>query len=162
MKPPRTYEALLGWILLILGAMFTLLGLLFGILSIPMRNGDAKSFLLGGLPLMLFGAGLLCYARQRERGWDRLHTDGRAVPGELVPGATRCHWYVGFGSDGFHKRSPWSVMCIYRWKGRTYDLRSEFLWQRPRETGQQPTVYVDPDDPKRAWIDPDTLRYEIE
>lgn len=160
MKPPRTYEALLGWILLILGAVFTLLGLLIPILSIPMRNGDARSFLLGGAPLLLFGAGLLCYARLRERGWDRLRTEGRAVTGQLAPEATRHHWYVSFGSDGFRKRSPWTVLCIYRWEDGTRSVRSQFLWQKPREGEQHPTVYVDPLNPGRAWVDPDSLDYE--
>ena len=49
MRAPRCYEALLAFLLLMLGAIFSLLGLLFGALSLPVRNGDARSFLLGGL-----------------------------------------------------------------------------------------------------------------
>lgn len=161
MRSPRCYEALLAFILLMLGAIFSLLGLLFGLLSIPVRNGDAWSFLLGGLPLLVLGAGLLLWARQKERSWDHLRTEGRAVPGKLVPEATRRHWYTSFGSDGLRKRSPWTVLCIYQWEGRTYEVRSEFLWNRPAGSGQTPTVYLDPLTPKRAWIDPDSLIYEI-
>lgn len=160
-KPPRIYEALLGWILLILGGVFTLLGLAGSILAIPVRNGGAQDFALFGLPLLVFGAGLLLWARQKERSWDRLKSGGLAVQGQLIPEATRRHWYVSFGSDGFRKRSPWSVMCIYRWEGRTYFLRSEFLWRPPRETGRQPIVYLDPLNPKPAWLDPDSLQYEM-
>ncbi len=161
MKAPRTYEALLGWILLILGGVFTLMGLVWTALSLPMKSGDARDFVLGGLPLLVFGGGLLLYARQRERGWDRLRTEGRAVQGKLVPEATRHHRYVSFGSDGFRKRSPWTVMCIYRWEDGTRAVRSEFLWRKPREEEQRPTVYIDPLDPRRAWIDPETLEYEL-
>ena len=78
-----------------------------------------------------------------------------------MPEATRRHWYVSFGSDGLYKRSPWSVMCIYRWEDRTYSVRSQFLWRRPQNCGQRPTVYLDPLDPRRAWIDPETLVYEV-
>lgn len=161
MKPPKSYEALLAFILLILGGVFTLLGLAGNILSIPMRSGDTQDFALWGLPLLVFGAGLLLWTRRRERGWDRLRAEGRAVPGKLVPEATRHHWYTSFGSDGLRKRSPWTVLCIYQWEGRTYSVRSQFLWQKPWETGQQPTVYLDPLNPKRAWVDPDSLQYEI-
>lgn len=157
MKAPRTYEALLGWILLILGGVFTLIGLAGTALSLPMKSGDAWEFALFGLPLLLFGAGLLLYARKKERDWDYLRTEGRALRGELVPEATRCHWYVSFGSDGLHKRHPWSVMCIYRWENRTYSVRSEFLWRKPGETNQRPTVYIDLLDPRRAWVDPESL-----
>lgn len=160
MRPPRCYEALLGWILLILGGVFTLLGLIGEAVSMPVRNGKAGDFALWGLPLLLFGAGLLWYARRRERGWARLRTEGRAVPGRLIPEGTRRHWYVSFGSDGLYKRSPWSVMCVYRWEGRTYSVRSQFLWQKPRDGEQRPTVYLDPLDPRRAWVDPETLEYD--
>lgn len=161
MKPPRTYEALLAFLLLMMGAIFSLLGLVFQALSIPMRNGDASSFLLGGLPLLVFGGGLLLWARRKEHSWDRLRAEGRAVPGKLVPEATRRHWYTSFGSDGIRKRSPWTMLCIYQWEGKTYDLRSEFLWRKPQEGEQHPTIYLDPLDPKRAWVDPDSLQYEI-
>ena len=161
MRAPRCYEALLAFLLLMLGAIFSLLGLLFGSLSLPVRNGDARSFLLGGLPLLALGAGLLLWARRRERGWDWLKTEGRAVPGKLVLEATRHHWYTSFGSDGLRKRSPWTVLCIYQWEGKTYSVRSEFLWNRPAGSGQTPTVRLDPLVPQRAWIDPDSMIYEI-
>lgn len=162
MKPPKTYEALLAFILLILGGVFTLLGLAAAALSLPMRSGAPRDFALWGLPLLLFGAGLLWYARQRERGWARLRAEGRAVPGQLVPRAIRHHWYISFGSDGLHKRSPWTVLCIYQWEGRTYSIRSQFLWRRPREGELHPTVYLDPLNPRWAWIDPDTLQFVLE
>ncbi len=159
MKPPKSYEALLSCLLLALGAVFTLVGLVGNALSIPVRNGDTQDFALFGLPLLVFGAGLLLWSRQRERGWERLRAEGQAVPGKLVPGAVRHHRYVSFGSDGLHKRSPWTVLCIYRWENRTYSVRSQFLWSPPREDGQ-PTIYIDPLHPTRAWIDPESLQYE--
>ena len=140
MKPPKTYEALLAFILLILGGVFTLLGLAAAALSLPMRSGAPRDFALWGLPLLLFGAGLLWYARQ----------------------AIRHPWSISFGSDGLHKRSPWTVLCIYQWEGRTYSIRSQFLWRRPREGELHPTVYLDPLNPRWAWIDPDTLQFVLE
>ena len=160
MKPPKSYEALLAFLLLLLGGIFTLLGLIGAVLTLPMRSGDAQDFALWGLPLLLFGAGLLWYARRRECVWSRLRTEGRAVPGQLVPQATRRHWYTSWGRDGLRKRNPWTVMCIYHWEGRTYSVRSQFLWREPSQTGQSPTVYLDPLNPQRAWMDPETLIYE--
>ena len=52
-------------------------------------------------------------------------------------------------------------MCIYRWEERTYCVRSQFLWRKPGGFEQRPTVYLDPLDPRRAWIDPETLVYEV-
>ena len=161
MKPPKSYESLLAVILLILGGVFTLLGLAAEVLPLPMRGGEPQDFALWGLSLLLFGAGLLWYARRRERVWARLRTEGRAVQGKLVPEATRRHWYTGWGSDGLRKRNPWTVMCIYRWEERTYSVRSQFLWCKPGDFEQRPTVYLDPLDPRRAWIDPETLAYEV-
>ena len=126
-----------------------------------MRNGDSSSFLLGGLPLLALGGGLLLWARRKERDWYRLRTEGRAVPGRLVPEATRHHWYTSFGSDGLRKRSPWTVLCTYQWEGKTYSVRSEFLWKRPAGTDQRPAVYLDPLAPQRSWVEPDSLSYEI-
>lgn len=161
MKPPKSYESLLAVILLILGGVFTLLGLAAEVLPLPMRGGEPRGFALWGLPLLLFGAGLLWYARRRERLWARLRTEGRAVQGKLVPEATRRHWYTSWGSSGLRKRNPWTVMCIYRWEERTYCVRSQFLWRKPGGFEQRPTVYLDPLDPRRAWIDPETLVYEV-
>ena len=142
MKPPKSYESLLAFILLILGGVFTLLGLAAEVLPLPMRGGEPRDFALWGLPLLLFGAGLLWYARRRERLWAR-------------------HWYTSWGSGGLRKRNPWTVMCIYRWEERTYCVRSQFLWRKPGGFEQRPTVYLDPLDPRRAWIDPETLAYEV-
>ena len=161
MRPPRCYEALLGFLFLVMGGVFSLLGLVDFFLSIPMRSGDAHVFLVGGLPMLLAGGFLLWKARQMERTWERLRTEGRAVSGELVPEATRHHWYTGWGSDGLHKRHPWTVLCIYRWEGRTYSVRSQFLWQEPAAGRQHPTVWLDPMAPKRAWVDPGSLQYVL-
>ena len=74
MKPPKSYETLLAFLLLLLGGIFTLLGLIGAVLTLPMRSGEAQDFTLWGLPLLLFGAGLLWYARRRECVWSRLDT----------------------------------------------------------------------------------------
>lgn len=157
MKAPKSYPSLLALLFLILGGVFSLLGLL----PLPMRSGSARRFLIGGLPLLLAGILLLWYARKTERSWERLRAEGQSVPGQMAPEATRFHWYTHWGSDGLRKRSPWTVLCVYCWEGRIYSVRSQFLWRQPRQIGQHPTVYLDSRNPKRAWIDPDTLAYEV-
>ena len=49
MKPPKSYESLLAFILLILGGVFTLLGLAAEVLPLPMRGGEPRDFALWGL-----------------------------------------------------------------------------------------------------------------
>ena len=50
MKPPKSYETLLAFLLLLLGGIFTLLGLIGAVLTLPMRSGEAQDFTLWGLP----------------------------------------------------------------------------------------------------------------
>lgn len=161
MKPPKCYEGLFALVFLTLGGVFSLLGLVGEALSMPTRGGEPLSFLLGGLPMLLFGIGLLWSARRKELRWSRLRSEGQAVPGQVAPGSIRCRWYTSWGSDGFRKRNPWSLVCLYRWEGRSYSVTSQLLWERPCEEGQAPTIYLDPRNPRQAWVDPESLKYEV-
>lgn len=163
MKPPRTYRAIIALVLLALGGVFTLLGVLGAFaVPIPMRSGEAWMFLPVGLILLAAGVVLVLSLGRTKRLQARLRVEGVPVPGRVT--AIRYHKYTSYGSDPdfvSYKRSPWTVTCEYQWERQTYTVRSPLLWDKPRAEDQQPTVYLDPNRPRRAFLDPESLRYEI-
>ena len=56
-------------------------------------------------------------------------------------------------------RSPWTVYCEYDWAGKTYSIRTEYLWKQPSPNSPDLTVALDPAAPQRAVVDTQTLRY---
>jgi len=144
-------------VFLVLGGLGLLFILLYGlglVVSIPMRNGEPWMFGAAGF-LLLFMA-LICLMIVRRRGLrrEKLRTGGWPVQGRIV-GIT-CHTTVNYGCQ----RHPWTVLCEYRYEGQTYTVRSAFLWERPRESDQAPKIFLDQTRPRRAWVDPSSLRYE--
>ncbi len=162
MKPPRFFRTFPAVVLLALGTVFTLLGALgVSAVPIPMRSGEAWMFLPIGLVLLAAGVVLALSVRRTKRLQVRLRAEGVPVPGRVT--AIRYHRYTSYGTDPdfvAYKRSPWTVSCEYQWEGQTYTVRSSLLWQRPCAEGQQPAVYVDPNHPKKAFLDPGSLQYE--
>ena len=83
-----------------------------------------------------------------------------ALPGRVL--AVERHAFVTWNVDSFTtlpgRSCPWFVRCGYTLGGREYAVTSEFLWREPLENSPALTVYADPARPRRAWVDPDTLR----
>ena len=161
MKEPKSVWEILAPILLILGALFALLGALgLAGISIPMRSGLQEDFFLIGAGLLAAGGlcALAAWGKRRRQTW--LRENGRAVPGEVT--AVRHHTTINYGAVKGRRRSPWSVECRYTWDGQTYTARTPLLWEKPAKGGQRPLVYLDPERPRRAAVDPDSVRMETE
>lgn len=160
LKRPESYFDMLAVILTPLGAFFALLGILGRFVPLPMRGGESWVFLPAGLALLAAGGLCALLARARRRRTARLRAEGRAVPGRVV--SVKEHVWVNWntGSLAPRRRSPWTVRCEYLWEGEPYFTASALLWDRPRESGRRPAVYVDPQNPRRAWVDPESLEYE--
>lgn len=159
MKSPRTRRMILAWVFLALGAAFTLIGLLSFVISIPTRNGDARDFLPLGVLLLIAGSILALSAHWYSRTAARLQAEGRSVPGTLLQ--IQKHPFIRFNQSFYRKSHPWSVRCSYNWEGVTYQIRSELLWREPAPDSQRPTVFLDPERPKRAFVDPESLQYKL-
>lgn len=138
-----------------LGLIFLLLYGLGLAVDIPMRSGEPWMFGAAGLSLLFAALVCLMIVWRRGRRREKLRTGGWPVQGRIV-GMT-CHTAVNYGNQ----RHPWTVLCEYQYEGQTYTVRSTFLWDRPRESGQTPKIFLDQTRPRRAWVDPDSLQYEI-
>ncbi len=137
-----------------LGLSFLLLYGLWLAVDLPMQNGEPWMFGAAGLLLQFAALVCLLIARRRGRRRERLRACGLPVRGRIV-GVT-CHTFVNYGNQ----RHPWTVLCEYQYEGQTYTVRSTFLWDRPRESGQTPKIFLDQTRPRRAWVDPESLQYE--
>ena len=58
------------------------------------------------------------------------------------------------------RNSPWSAVCGYTWGGRDYTVSTGLLWGEPQE-GAEVLVWLDPDRPGRAFVDPDSVRLDL-
>ena len=130
--------------------------LIFGlgcIITIPMRSGEP--WMLGVIGLLLLFAAIPCtliaQLQGRRREW--LRCGGFPVQGRVVK--VRRHLSVNYGSQ----RHPWTVLCQYRYEGQTYTVRSTFLWTQP--AGQKVKIFLDPERPGQAWVDPKSLEYAV-
>ena len=152
MKRPDCKSALFAVIFGVIGGVFLAVGLV--LLSAGKGGLSALIFFeIGVLFLMAFGFCLM-YADLLRRQWDKLRWKGTAVEGRVAETVrhTALHWMGQF---------PWSVLCTYQWEGKEYTVRSCLLWTQPRSAGTV-TVKLDPQKPRRAWVDTESMRVEIE
>ena len=160
-RVPRSMAGLLTVLLTGMGAVFALIGAVFVGLGVPVKGGSPWFFVTLGL--VLLGAGGVCalvQSRQR-REQKRLRTEGVPLPGRVLE--VQRHPFITWNVDNFvtlpGQHSPWTLRCAYTLDGREYTVSSGFLWQEPLADSPGLTVYADPARPRRAWVDPDTLRY---
>ena len=103
---------------------------------------------------------LACLARRRSQA--RLRREGTAVSGTVR--SVRHHIFVTWNTQSFvnvpGRNSPWSAVCGYTWGGRDYTVSTGLLWGEPQE-GSEVLVWLDPDRPGRAFVDPDSVRLDL-
>lgn len=160
-RAPRSMAGLLTVLLTGMGAVFALIGAAFLGLGVPVKGGSPWFFVTLGL--LFLGAGGMCalvWSRQRKEQ-KRLRAEGVPLPGRVLE--VRRHPFITWNVDNFvtlpGQHSPWTLRCAYTLDGREYTVSSELLWQEPLADSPGLTVYADPARPRRAWVDPDTLRY---
>ena len=147
MGRPNSRAELCAWVLGLMGAFF----LLFGGAVLPI---GAALLAAGG------GCALACLARRRSQA--RLRREGTAVSGTVR--SVRHHIFVTWNTQSFvnvpGRNSPWSAVCGYTWGGRDYTVSTGLLWGEPQE-GAEVLVWLDPDRPGRAFVDPDSVRLDL-
>ena len=160
-RTPGSMAGLLAVVLTGMGAVFALIGAAFLGLGVPVKGGSPWFF--AALGLVLLGAGGACaLVRSRQRREQRrLRSEGVPLPGRVLE--IQRHPFITWNVDNFvtlpGQHAPWTLRCGYTLDGREYIVSSGLLWQEPLAHSPGLTVYADPTRPRRAWVDPDTLRY---
>lgn len=162
MDPPSSFSGLFSRILIPMGIFFSLLGLIGALMSFPMKNGEAWFFFPIGIILLFLGCVCALFTVWSKGYRNRLLSQGQAVQGTII--SVRHYMFINWNITSLTtipgKNAPWLMKCHYTWEGEDYAVRSPLLWNRPCE-GQFPTIYIDPDRPNLAVVDPDSIRYEI-
>ena len=162
MEPMKSVSGLCALLFGLIGGAFVLMGAVFGLLKVPVRGAVHSGWAfvplgLAGLLLALACAGLACRRHRREAS---LRAAGVPVAGAVVQ--VRKYWWINWNTDSFvnwpGKCSPWVVRCSYEYQGQTYQVNSCLLWREPAPGEQRPVVYVDPNCPRLAFVDADTIR----
>ena len=163
MGRPNSRAELCAWVLGLMGAFFLLFGGAVLLWYIPVGGaGPDWAFLPIGAALLAAGGGcaLACLARRRSQA--RLRREGTAVSGTVR--SVRHHIFVTWNTQSFvnvpGRNSPWSAVCGYTWGGRDYTVSTGLLWGEPQE-GAEVLVWLDPDRPGRAFVDPDSVRLDL-
>lgn len=146
----------LEMVVIVLDALAAVFLLLFGLLklfTIPMRGGEPWMFGVTGLLLLFAAIPCTVIARRQGRRRKWLRRSGFPAQGRVIK--VTCHRCVNYGNQ----RHPWTVLCQYRYEGETYMVRSTFLWEEP--AGSAAKIFLDQERPGRAWVDPESLQYEM-
>lgn len=157
LRRPASRLELVAIVLFALAFVFLLIFGLGYIIAIPMRSGEPQMLGVTGLLLLLAAAPCTLIAQFQGRRREWLRCSGFPVQGQILK--TTCHITVSYGSVRTRQRHPWTVLCQYRYEGQTYTVRSTFLWAKP--VGQKAKIFLDPDRPRQAWVDPESLTYEV-
>ena len=161
-NPPEFLSKLLALVLGGIGAAFVLLGGLFTWMDLPVRGGGGWTFSTLGLFLLVAAGLCLVWYRRRKALCRRLQERGVRVEsiGCSVEKWVWITWNVRSLTNIPGENSPWVVRCRYIWGGKTYTVTSGLLWTQPAPV-QYPVIYVDPEHPRRAYLDPDTLSFFV-
>ena len=163
MRQPQTIWSLCAFIFGLMGIIFVFLGMLFYITDIPVNGGCNWSFIPIGAILLL--GSIVCLARcgLQEQRRKHLKTNGISVVGKIQ--SVRHLVWINWNTKTFvnwpGQCSPWVVQCSYCYGGRTYTVKSLLSWIKPATDFQQPVIYLDPRNPVHAYVDMDTIKWEL-
>lgn len=163
MRQPQTIWSLCAFIFGLMGIIFVFLGMLFYITDIPV-NGGCNWFFIPIGAILLLGS-IVCLARcgLQEQRRKHLKTNGISVVGKIQ--SVRHLVWINWNTKTFvnwpGQCSPWVVQCSYCYGGRTYTVKSLLSWTKPATDFQQPVIYLDPRNPVHAYVDMDTIKWEL-
>ena len=163
MRQPQTIWSLCAFILGLMGIMFVFLGTVFSITGIPVNGGPNWLFIPIGTVLLLGSLACLAKCRLQKQRIRRLKAAGISVAGKIQ--SVRHLVWINWNTKTFVNRpgqcSPWVVQCSYCYGGRTYTVKSLLSWIKPTDDFQQPVIYLDPRNPSNAYVDLDTIKWEV-
>ena len=163
MRQPQTIWSLCAFIFGLMGIIFIFLGAVFYITGIPVNGGPNWSFIPIGAVILLGSLACLTKCRLQERRIKYLKTKGISVVGNVQ--SVRHLVWINWNTKTFvnwpGQCSPWVVQCSYCYGGQTYTVKSLLLWIKPSDDFQQPVIYFDPYNPAHAYVDMDTIKWEL-
>ena len=143
---------ILGVVFTVLGAAFLVLGVALGA-ALPLE--EARLVFLGtfgllGLVFLCVGVGSLAGVARAARRKEELKAHGEAIPAEILGLEVN-------RSIRINGRCPRRLVCRYEEDGVAYVCRSENLMGYPTIRGNTVTVYRDPYDRRRYYVDVESV-----
>ena len=163
MRQPQTIWSLCAFIFGLMGIIFILLGTIFYITGVPVNGGPNWLIIPIGAFLLLGGIVCLTKSRLQEQRIKYLKAKGISAVGKIQ--SVRHLVWINWNTKSFvnwpGQCSPWVVQCSCCYDGQTYTVKSLLLWTKPATDFQQPIIYLDPYNPAHAYMDIDTMKWEL-
>ena len=156
-------DFILGLVFSIIGSVFVIVAVCFAVFQVQFEKGAAATswlfVLIFGLVGFIFAViGIIMsvlYARKKKKKkW--LRNNGRKIQAEVTGGRV-CYNYT------VNNRHPFAIECRYEdtGYGQVYLFSSEPTGLNPHNyIGSFVTVYVDPSDMSRYFVDADSLKLQ--
>ena len=145
MKPDRALT-LVGAIFAPIGAIFLTIGI---VLMIKLPADERLAFIvfpiLGGI-FFILGCVLIISSFSKSRRNAALLENGEPVSAEILD--VERNFNVEMNG-----RNPYRVVCRYYEDGTAFICRSENIWEYPELSGNTVTVWRDPADRKKYFVD---------
>ncbi len=150
-----------AWVLGLMGAFFLLFGGAVLLWDIPVGGRGARLGLPAHRGRPAGGGGVRPGLPGPAAEPGAAAAEGTAVSGTVR--SVRHHIFVTWNTQSFvnvpGRNSPWSAVCGYTWGGWDYTVSTGLLWGSPRRG--EALVWLDPDRPGRAFVDPDSVRWTL-
>lgn len=163
MQRPQTIWSLCAFISGLIGTLFVLLGTIFYIVDISVNGAPNWFFVPIGVLLLLIGIVCSIKYRLEMQRIKYLKAKGISVVGNVQ--SVRHLVWINWNTKTFvnwpGQCSPWVVQCSYSYSGQTYKVKSILSWLKPSADFQRPVIYFDPSNPAHAYVDVDTIKWEL-
>lgn len=163
MRQPQTIWSLCAFISGLMGTIFVFLGIIFYITGVPANGAPNWFFVPIGSVLLLVSIICLMKCHLQERRIKYLRAKGISVVGNIQSARhlVLINWNTRTFVNWPGQCSPWVIQCSYCYNGRTYTVKSNLSWLKPSANFQRPVIYLDPRSPAHAYVDMDTIKWEL-
>ena len=163
MEPPQTIWSFCTFLFRLMGTVFVLLGAFFTMADISVNGRPGWCFIPIGAIVFLFSFGCFFYNLLLDRRIKHLKAEGISVTGKIQ--STQHLIWINWNTKTFvnwpGQCSPWVIQCSYCYQGQAYTVKSSLSWLKPSPGPQHPVIYFDPHNPVHAFVDMDTVKWEL-
>ena len=163
MRQSQTIWSLCAFISGLMGTIFVCLGIIFYLTNISVNGAPNWFFAPIGAILLLVSVVCLTKYRLQEQRKQYLKAKGISVVGDIQ--SVRHLVWINWNTRTFVNwpglYSPWVLQCSYSYNGQTYTVKSNLSWLKPSASFQRPVIYLDPNNPAHAYVDMDTIKWEL-
>ena len=114
-----------------------------------------------GIGCLAAGVLMILRIRRKRKEDNRILEEGQRVNAKIVRAKHHTTANLSFSSSRGRaaSRSPWTAWCEYQWDGKTYTIRTNYLWMQPWMESPKVEVALDPAAPQRGVVDARTIHY---